>query len=632
MSQSFYRFGFALPIAIAIAPSAALLSQPSAQALSFRFDFDSSVSDDFQAATQEAASLWSDLLKDDVVVDLRVEYEDLSGAGDVLAGIKPGKVKVKYEDYVQALLQDSISTEDFQGLSSLQLSSKGQEALQEFQAGGISVQEVDLDSKEFSFLSNRKSGRPNAIDNNGSSNNKQLMLTTAQSKALGFSDPSKRGLDGIIKLNSNIDWDLDSSDGIDSDKYDVSTVLQHEIAHALGIVSGVDEQDFLNALGSPSESGGSSLSYLTPIDLFRYSEKSADLGVMDLTLGGDEKFFSLDGGQSAMQDENGQAAYFSTGSKEAGGDGYTGSHWKASSNPLGITNPILNKGQSIDISQLDLALLDSVGWDLEDNNLKRAAAIGLDWTQLTQDLASDRQVVKDDISKAWGNDIPALDAALSEASFELENEFRQQLQDEFNELTEKLEGKDKEKDRRKEIDKFYEKVEKVAGERNESLSKLPEEILKTDEKVRSWLQKSPKDLAKELEKADGETMNRLSNIIKASPSSERDALEQKLEDALSQFAPKPNKLVKELLDSSGPSNPIRWGHAYRFSFWWQKEAPQSIVGGGDDDISALDSTDSLLAFTAAPEEQDATDIPEPSSVLALFGIAVLGRRLTRKHL
>ncbi len=664
MSKPLYRFSDALPVALALAIPVALIPQSSAQALNFRFDFGGNVSDDFQQAAQEAAGMWSSVLKDDVAVDIRVEYSDLSSAGAVLAGARPNKVKVKYEDYVQAMLKDAVSSNDIQALGSLQLSSKGQEAIQEFQAGALSsVEKIKLDSKEFDFLMDgqfAKGASPSQadfIDNNGNDNNKSVMLTRAQAQALGLVDTKKEGLDGIIKINSDVSWDTDSSNGIDSDKYDLSTVLKHEIGHTLGIISGVDGLDFLLAVNEPVDIEKNEFSYLTPLDMFRYSEKSAALGVMDLTLGSDEKYFSLDAGQSAVTNAAGRAAYFSTGSTESGGDGYSGSHWKSGGSPLGVTNPILQKGTSIDISELDLALLDAVGWDLEDNNLKRAAAIGFDWAGLKNDLASDRQAVKSQIIAEWGDDIPALDAALSEASFETEEKFRQKLQEEFDKLAKELEGEDGGKDRNKKISKFYEKVDEEASKRNETLRKLPEEISKTDEKVREWLTLSTDDLSKEVREADGATINRLANIIKAAPRKERSRMEAKLEEALAQFVDKPSKLVGELLKSSGPSNPVRWGRAYRFN-WWFQEADPAELG-----VATSEGTDSLTYFaTAAPDDagiidrvgadaeaigglvpvgagslsaggfsdskRDAEDVPEPSSVLALFGIAVLGAKLT----
>ena len=650
----------AIPLAIA---ATCAISAP-AQAVSFRFDFANGVSDEFQQATQTAADRWSSVLKDDVVVDLRIEYSDLSAADDaadsVLGGIQPGKVKVKYEDYVSALLRDSVSSTDFQALNSLQLSAKGREALQDVQLGTLNPYKAKLDSKSFAFLMDGQFAKGNQpaidfIDNNGNDNNKNLQLTRAQAKSLGLVDAQKRGLDGLIKLNSSVAWDTDSSDGVDADKYDLSTVLTHEIGHALGIVSGVDALDFLASTSEltdtdPADVEKNKFSYLTPLDLYRYSEESADLGVMDLTLGGSEKYFSLDGGQSAITDEQGRGAYFSTGTLSAGGDGYQGSHWKASATPLGVMNPLLQKGQSIDVSSLDLTLLDSIGWNLTDTNATRAAAVGLDWDGLVQSLARDRDRTTSQIFRTWGKDIPEIEAALSEASIDVEGKFQTELQEEFDSLMEKLEGETQSGKRQEAIAKFYEKVDEEAIKRNEALAELPEDIYKTDQEVREWLSKSSSELAKKLKDADGATMNRLSNIVKSAPRSERKDLEDKLEDALSQFTQKPNKLVEKLLETSGPANPVSRFYAYRWWWYWQ-EADNEF----DDDFD--DFEDFFYAATAAPSAEsgdfsgqallprasgnslsissfsagEAKDVPEPSSVLALFGIAALGMTCGRKR-
>ncbi|MEL7521845.1 MAG: hypothetical protein AAGJ80_09560, partial [Cyanobacteria bacterium J06553_1] len=94
-----------VPLAVPLAIPLALAPQTAAQAVTFNFDFTRAVSEELQLATREAADAWSPLLKDDAIVKLRVDYSDLSAAGSVLGGVQPGKVKVKYEDYVDALFQ-----------------------------------------------------------------------------------------------------------------------------------------------------------------------------------------------------------------------------------------------------------------------------------------------------------------------------------------------------------------------------------------------------------------------------------------------------------------------------------------------------------------------------------------------
>ncbi len=687
MFKSFHCFSPALPMALALALPGALTLQSAAQAVSFRFDFAGSVSDEFRTATQEAASSWSSILKDDVTIDLRIEYSDLSSVGSVLGGAQPGKIQVDYDDYVAALLQDSVSSNDFLALNNLQLSSKDHELVQEFQAGVFNPKklgEIKLNSNKFAFLMDGKfnpganpgqGNREDFIDRNGNSNNRTVLVTNAQARALGLADAQNKGLDSIIKINSSIDWDFNQKDGVDGSKYDFASVLQHEIGHALGIVSGVDALDFLAVDDEPGDVEDNRFSYLTPLDFYRYSEKSASLGLMDLTLGGDEKYFSLDGGRSVVTNAQGQKAYFSTGSVQSEGDGSQGSHWKTNSaSPLGIMDPILNKGQSVSISELDAMLLDSVGWNLENPSDKRAAALGLDWAGLNDGLARDRQAVKDSLIAEWGNDIPAFESALSEASAEIEGEFRQELESKFDKLADKLEGKggkdnkdgksSKSSKGDKEINNFYDDAYEIAAKRNDELRKLPQKIYKRDLEIRQWLTLSVDELADEIEKTDGETINRLANIVKASSPAERALLEPKLESALAQFADRPNELLKQLLNSSGPVNPVGWNAAARWWWWWQQAGedpdtdfdtdgstgPDVAAGEGvlytataNSDVFKPNVFEGLKPVDSAALKasnfndivsgaNSATqDVPEPSSVLALFGIAAIGAGITRKR-
>ncbi len=571
-----------LSVAAALALPAALAVALPVQALGFQFDFGANTSDEFQAATREAADLWSSVLKDDVTVSLRFEYTDLSRAGGVLGGVQPGKIKVKYEDYVDAAFNDARSSQDFAGISSLPLSAKGRETLQSFQSGDIGASKVELASKEFAFLmdgqfakgnaggNGSKRTRPDFLDNNGNNNNKNVLVTRAQAKALDLLDSDKKGLDGLVKINSSVAWDFDRSDGTDGDRYDISSVLQHEIGHALGFVSGVDALDFLSSTSEPVDIEENDFSYLTPLDFYRYSTESSELGVSDVTLGGSEKYFSLDGGESAVTDKTGQRAYFSTGSYGVDGDGYQGSHWKANSKPLGIMNPNLQLGQSIDISDLDITMLDVVGWNTRDTDAERAAAIGFDWKAFNDGLRADRQQLTRTLVAQWSRDISNVEAALADASAPLDLKFRQKVQDAFDELFEKLSGESEAKKRNEALSKFYKEIDKESEKRDKSIGDLPKEIVKVDETVREWLDLPADKLAEEIREADGSTMNRFSNIVKSLPEDDRDDIEDTLEDAASQLVDNPGKLVSDLLKTSGPANPIGWSYL-RWWWWWQQD-------------------------------------------------------------
>jgi len=74
-----------------------------------------------------------------------------------------------------------------------------------------------------------------------------LAGTKANFKALGVSglDQLFGATDATITFSTNFLFDFDNSNGVDSNKIDFETVAMHEIGHALGFVSVVDQIDFL---------------------------------------------------------------------------------------------------------------------------------------------------------------------------------------------------------------------------------------------------------------------------------------------------------------------------------------------------------------------------------------------------
>ncbi len=223
------------------------------------------------------------------------------------------------------------------------------------------------------------------IDQNDNDNNKKIWLTLANAKALGLSNgDDNEGFDAQILLSnsmfanngniiSNSDWLTQNPEGnflestiwdfsrvmnlnaeVANDKFDFLSVALHEIGHALGVVSGVDAFKLLKmeAEGNSTTLSENEIALVSPMDLFRFSEESKQSGVFDWS-SRRQTFLSIDGGQTKIADF-------------ADGVSYQTSHWSENGdingNTLGIMHPVLGRGEKLDITDLDLQLLDVLGY------------------------------------------------------------------------------------------------------------------------------------------------------------------------------------------------------------------------------------------------------------------------------
>lgn len=278
-----------------------------------------------------AGELWSSLLTDDVTITVDIGFEPL-GAG-VLGATGSAQGQVDYEVIRDALVADGISGDDLTVAANL--------------PGGSSVDLLINNTSQ-----NGGSSSP-YLDSNDSTNNTNVTVTSANLKALGLIDTLEDMSDAQITFSSDFNWDFDRSDGISSSAFDFVGVATHEIGHALGFISGVDDLDVIAGMGfDPLISENS---YAPAVmDLLRFSDLSADLSVIDFTADAREKFFSIDGGQTAI-------VPFSTGVSL--GDGNQASHWQDSLN-IGLMDPTLAPGELGDITAFDQQLFDVIGWDL----------------------------------------------------------------------------------------------------------------------------------------------------------------------------------------------------------------------------------------------------------------------------
>jgi hypothetical protein len=198
------------------------------------------------------------------------------------------------------------------------------------------------------------------LDNDGSRNNDSLSVNTSVLKAIGAA-PTYTGAnatlqrDGNVQFSDAFSFDFDPTDGIDVGAFDFVGIAIHEIGHALGFRSGVDTYD----VNTGFTGNLNTFTFMTQLDLFRYSAASAALGINDWQIGG-TPYFSIDGGATAFQ-----AGNFATGVNF--GDGRQASHWKDSAAgvaQLGIMDPTFGRNQQGIITSLDLAAFDAIGWNI----------------------------------------------------------------------------------------------------------------------------------------------------------------------------------------------------------------------------------------------------------------------------
>ena len=356
----------------------------------FVFNFAENVPQEIKDNIGKAAEAWGDVITDDRTIEINVDYElDITG----YANASSEKVEVPYSEFRQALSNKASSNTDAIALENLP------------EAETISL-----------LINNTKQNQGKNdvyLDDNDSANNSTIAVNRSLAKALGLG-LGEGSIDATVVFDQNVNWDYDLSDGLDG--IDFTSVATHELGHALGFDAeldnlediagqnlrqliasgGADLEDIAETLeveteeltgildlfdlgevaeiedpeefeeliaGTPIEPLLESIqpdTFVTedeyipsPIDLFRYSDLSNDLGVIDFTTGEGEKYFSIDGG-------NTEIAQFSTG--RFLGDGRQISHWKDDLN-LGIMDPFFDAEDSRTISSNDLQLLDAIGWD-----------------------------------------------------------------------------------------------------------------------------------------------------------------------------------------------------------------------------------------------------------------------------
>lgn len=292
-----------------------------------------------------AAKYWESVISNDVTLNINVGFSDL-GPG-ILGGTSSNFATfVPISGYYGALAATGNSALDAMAVANLSPLDG---------AGGVDVLVPGYFSGTEGIDPTTSRLAPDAEIS------QTMALTTANLKALiGNVDLGVE--DATIQFSSTFAFDFDARNGITAGTYDFVGVAVHEIGHALGFVSAVDDFDFFAGDTGPVDE----FWWGYAADMFRYSANGGN-PILDWTPGHDS-YFSLDGGKSAFWD-----GYFSTGTDF--GNGWQGSHWLPPSGPpcadfRGIMNPYICNGVGDSVTALDLALFDAIGWNINFDVLK----------------------------------------------------------------------------------------------------------------------------------------------------------------------------------------------------------------------------------------------------------------------
>ncbi len=272
-----------------------------------------------------AANRWSAVLANNITINVQIGFSSLGPS--IVGQTGSAFEEFTYADTVAALGAQRTSMDDYSSHAALP------------------------SGDNYNRLINRTSDNPNGPNSSvpymDSMN--RVGVTTANAKALGLLGPTPT-VDGVIRFNSDFAFDFEPADGIALGQFDFVGAATHELGHALGFISGVDDIDQLGGI-LPGEAFSSNL-----LDLFRYSTESRalGLGVTDYTADPRVKYFSVDGGTSEI-------APFASGASH--GDGNQASHWKDFLG-IGILDPTVFTGELMVLTETDLRAFDVLGYTL----------------------------------------------------------------------------------------------------------------------------------------------------------------------------------------------------------------------------------------------------------------------------
>lgn len=310
--------------------------------LNFAITNQGSATEQMMNGFAEAAVLWSTRFSDPITINIRIRSAALP-AGQI-AGTSNFFDPYAYQSVRFAMMADRTSLDDMIGTKHMQF------------GNGIKLLINRTANNPFGIVSatpyfDTGLGGPGDA---GPDNNVTIRITSANAKALGLIPGNLTGLDGTITISNSVLFDFDRSNGIDPNRIDFVGVAAHEIGHLLGFISGVDN---LDRNGTSPGLLDSQLKFVTPLDLFRFSSRSigigGGMGVIDWTADNTAKYFSVDGGMTAIAPMANGAIF---------GDGHEPHHWKNGFG-IGLMNPTASSGQMLEFSNTDLRAFDVIGYN-----------------------------------------------------------------------------------------------------------------------------------------------------------------------------------------------------------------------------------------------------------------------------
>jgi hypothetical protein len=196
-----------------------LVAARPAQALQINPIYDSSVSSrsDFaqiKSAFTQAGDAWSNVLSDNVTVNIRVSW---GGVGGYILnnGTLGGSLDSLYGYFTYSQIKSWLNND-------------------------ASTADDKTANKNLPLVSSVAGNK--------------FVLSSAQAKALGLVSGYSTGYDGYIGFGNGVKYDYDRSNGIAAGYFDFVGLVEHEIDHVLGHFSGLGD------------------GYATPFDLFRCSK------------------------------------------------------------------------------------------------------------------------------------------------------------------------------------------------------------------------------------------------------------------------------------------------------------------------------------------------------------------------